>query len=49
MNTGAFGQSGGLFKFYSENVKKRVLYTQIILFPYQLSTPLAFLFTFYSD
>jgi hypothetical protein len=27
MNTGAFGQSGGLFKFYSKNVKKPVLHT----------------------
>tara|TARA_Y100001960_G_C14713327_1_gene848235 strand:+ start:49 stop:192 length:144 start_codon:yes stop_codon:yes gene_type:complete len=27
MNTGACGQSGGLFKFYSKNAKKRGLPT----------------------
>jgi len=30
MNTGAFGQSGGLFKFYSENIKNSSLSTVII-------------------
>jgi len=29
MNTGAFGQSGGLFKFYSENIKNSSLSTVI--------------------
>jgi|TARA_B100000959_G_C14465433_1_gene412816 hypothetical protein len=29
MNTGAFGQSGGLFKFYSENTKNSSLSTAI--------------------
>jgi hypothetical protein len=29
MNTGAFGQSGGLFKFYSENIKNSSLSTAI--------------------
>jgi len=30
MNTGAFGQSGGLFNFYSENIKNSSLSTVIL-------------------
>jgi len=30
MNTGAFGQSGGLFKFYGKNIKNSSLSTVII-------------------